>query len=86
MYEFVIFPSDVHLNCQKKKEKSTQTRLLKNNGKYFSDESINKIKETTYSRYGVDSFTKTKMFKDAISAQQLNNNNFFNTCSPCYIF
>ena len=63
---------------RKIKEKSTQTRLLKNNGKYFSDESINKIKETTYSKYGVDSFTKTKMFKDVISTQQLNNNNFFN--------
>lgn len=44
-------------------KKSKQTRLLKNGGKYFSDESINKIKETTYNRYGVDSFSKTKQFK-----------------------
>ena len=51
-------------------EKAKETRLLKNNGKYFSDESINKIKETTYNRYGVDSFTQTKMFRDLISSQQ----------------
>ena len=55
--------------------KSKQTRLLKNDGKYFSDESINKIKETTYNRYGVDSFTKTQRFKEFISAQQLNIQN-----------
>ena len=55
--------------------KSKQTRLLKNDGKYFSDESINKIKETTYNRYGVDSFTKTQQFKEFISAQQLNIQN-----------
>ena len=52
-------------------EKSKQTRLLKNNGKYFSDESINKIKETNLNRYGVDSFTKTQRFRDIISEQQL---------------
>ena len=51
-------------------EKAKETRLLKNNGKYFSNESINKIKETTYSRYGVDSFTQTKMFRDLISSHQ----------------
>lgn len=51
-------------------EKSKQTRLLKNNGKYFSDESIIKIKETTFNKYGVDSFTKTQQFKDLISSQQ----------------
>lgn len=55
--------------------KSKQTRLLKNDGKYFSDESINKIKETTYNRYGVDSFTKTQQFKEFISAQQLDIQN-----------
>ena len=55
--------------------KSKQTRLLKNDGKYFSDESINKIKETTYNRYGVDSFAKTQQFKEFISAQQLNIQN-----------
>ena len=55
--------------------KSKQTRLLKNDGKYFSDESINKIKETTYNRYGVDSFTKTQQFKEFISDQQLNIQN-----------
>ena len=55
--------------------KSKQTRLLKNDGKYFSDESINKIKETTYNRYGVDSFTKTQQFKEFISAQQFNIQN-----------
>lgn len=51
-------------------KKSKQTRLLKNDGKYFSDESINKIKETTYNRYGVDSFTKTQIFRDLISDHQ----------------
>ena len=51
-------------------KKSKQTRLLKNDGKYFSDESINKIKETTYNRYGVDSFTKTQIFRDLISEHQ----------------
>ncbi len=51
-------------------EKSKQTRLLKNNGKYFSDESIIKMKETTFNKYGVDSFTKTQQFKDLISTQQ----------------
>lgn len=55
--------------------KSKQTRLLKNDGKYFSDESINKIKETTYNRYGVDSFTKTQQFKEFISTQQQNIQN-----------
>ena len=55
--------------------KSKQTRLLKNSGKYFSDESINKIKETTYNKYGVDSFTKTQIFRDLISDQQLNIQN-----------
>ena len=52
-------------------EKSKQTRLLKNDGKYFSDESIIKIKKTTLSKYGVDSFTKTQQFRDLISLQQL---------------
>lgn len=51
-------------------EKSKQTRFLKNDGKYFSDESISKIKETTFNRYGVDSYTKTQMFKDFIYNQQ----------------
>lgn len=51
-------------------ERSKQTRLLKNDGKYFSNESILKIKETTYNKYGVDSFTKTQMFRDLISDQQ----------------
>ena len=55
--------------------KSKQTRLLKNDGKYFSNESINKIKETTYNRYGADSFTKTQQFKEFISAQQLSIQN-----------
>jgi hypothetical protein len=50
--------------------KSKQTRLSKNGGKYFSDESINKIKETTFNKYGVDSFTKTQQFRDLISSQQ----------------
>lgn len=56
-------------------KKSKQTRLLKNDGKYFSDESINKIKETTYNRYGVDSFTKTQQFRDLIFIQQKNIQN-----------
>ena len=56
-------------------EKSKQTRFLKNDGKYFSDESINKIKKTTYNKYGVDSFTKTQMFKNFISKQQDNIQN-----------
>ena len=30
----------------------------------------NKIKETTYNRYGVDSFTKTQIFRDLISEHQ----------------
>ena len=51
-------------------EKAKQTRLLKNDGKYFSNESILKIKETTFNKYGVDSFTKTQMFRDLISDQQ----------------
>ena len=51
-------------------EKSKQTRLLKNDGKYFSDESILKIKETILNKYGVDSFAKTQMFRDLISDQQ----------------
>ena len=51
-------------------ERSKQTRLLKNDGKYFSNESILKIKETTFNKYGVDSFTKTQMFRDLISDQQ----------------
>ena len=37
-------------------EKSKQTRLLKNDGKYFSDESINKIKKRTFKK----SFVKNK--------------------------
>ena len=53
-------------------EKSKQTRMLKNNGKYFSDETINKIKETNLIKYGTDSFTKTQMFKDLILTQQDN--------------
>ena len=56
-------------------EKAKQTRLIKNNGKYFSEESINKIKQTTFNIYGVDSFTKTQQFKDIISTQQLNIQN-----------
>lgn len=56
-------------------EKSKQTRLLKNNGKYFSDESINKIKETTFNKYGFDSYTKTEMFRDLISNNQLSIQN-----------
>lgn len=51
-------------------ERSKQTRLLKNDGKYFSNESILKIKETTFNKYGVDSFTKTQMFRGLISDQQ----------------
>lgn len=70
-------------------EKSKQTRLLKNNGKYFSDETINKIKETSLNKYGVDSYTKTQMFRDLILSQQSSiqnkqyktkkNNNSFNS-------
>ena len=56
-------------------DKSKQTRLLKNDGKYFSDESINKIKETTLKKYGVDSFSKTKQFKDCIFDQQISIQN-----------
>ena len=56
-------------------DRSKQTRLLKNDGKYFSDESINKIKETTLKKYGVDSFSKTKQFKDCIFDQQMSIQN-----------
>lgn len=52
-------------------EKSKQTRLLKNNGKYFSNESLNKIKDTTFNKYGVNSFDKTQNFKDGITETQL---------------
>ena len=51
-------------------EKSKQTRLNKNNGKYFSKETIQKIKETNLNKYGVDSFSKTQQFKDCVSNQQ----------------
>ena len=51
-------------------EKSKQTRLLKNDGKYFSDESILKIKENIFNKYGVDSFSKTQIFRELISDQQ----------------
>lgn len=47
-------------------EKSIKTRYEKNGGKYFSQETIEKIKETTLQKYGVDSFTKTKEFQDII--------------------
>lgn len=59
-------------NEEKRKisEKSKQTRLIKNNGKYFSDETINKIKETNLNKYGVESFTKTQKFKDIIVDKQ----------------
>lgn len=59
-------------NEEKRKisEKSKQTRLIKNDGKYFSDETINKIKETNLNKYGVESFTKTQKFKDIIVDKQ----------------
>lgn len=47
-------------------EKSIKTRYEKNDGKYFSHETIEKIKNTTLQKYGVDSFTKTKEFQDII--------------------
>ena len=55
--------------------KSKHTRLSKNNGNYFSDESINKIKETSLNKYGVDSFTKTQQFRELILSQQSNIQN-----------
>ena len=61
-------------NDEKRKisEKSKKTRLKKNDGKYFSDESINKMRETNLIKYGTDSFAKTQIFKDLISSQQIN--------------
>ena len=39
------------------------------------DFTINKIKETTLKKYGVDSFSKTKQFKDYIFDQQISIQN-----------
>ena len=72
-------------------EKSRVTRLEKNNGKYFSDETIEKIRETNMSRFGADSFTKTQKFKDIVRMKHdesqtkqhdtKKRNNSFNTSS-----
>ena len=56
-------------------EISKQTRLLKNGGKYFSDESIYKMKETNFRKYGENSFAKTQMFRDLIFEKQENIQN-----------
>lgn len=56
-------------------EKSKHTRLLKNDGKYFSNDTIDKIKKSTYNKYGVDSFSKTQQFRDLIASKQLNIQN-----------
>lgn len=48
------------------RRKSLETRFKKNNGKYFSKNTIKKIKETNIKKYGVDSFAKTKEFRDLI--------------------
>jgi hypothetical protein len=48
-------------------KKSIETRINKNNGKYFSESTIQKIKNTNKERYGVDSYTKTNQFKELIA-------------------
>ena len=43
-------------------KKSLKTRFEKNDGKYFSDDTIQKIKNTNIQKYGVDCYAKTKDF------------------------
>ena len=43
--------------------KSKQTRYEKNNGYYFSEESLNKMKSTNMERYGCESYAQTDIFK-----------------------
>ena len=72
-------------------EKSIKTRYEKNGGKYFSQETIEKIKETTLQKYGVDSFAKTQEFRDIVKEKHdeieekqyktKKENNSFNTSS-----
>lgn len=72
-------------------EKSLKTRYEKNRGKYFSEETIQKIRNTILSRYGVDSFAKTQEFRDIVKEKHdeieekqyktKKENNSFNTSS-----
>ena len=72
-------------------EKSLKTRYEKNGGKYFSEETIQKIRNTILSRYGVDSFAKTQEFRDIVKEKHdeieekqyktKKENNSFNTSS-----
>ena len=72
-------------------EKSLKTRFEKNDGKYFSDNTIQKIKNTNIQKYGVDSYSKTKEFlkkvkekHNEIQEKQYNTkkqNNSFNSSS-----
>lgn len=72
-------------------EKSLKTRYDKNDGKYFSDDTIQKTKETNKKRYNVESYTQTDEFKkiihdrhDEIQEKQYrtkHHNKSFNTSS-----
>lgn len=72
-------------------QKSLETRFDKNDGKYFSDESIKKTKETNLKKYNAESFAQTDDFKriirekhDEIQEKQYKtktNNKSFNTSS-----
>lgn len=54
------------------KEKANKTRREKNDGEYFSNETLQRIKETCLSRYGVDNVSKAQIVKDKISEKLIN--------------
>lgn len=71
----------------KQHNKSAKTRREKNNGQYFSTETLQKIADTNFERYGVPQYAKTKAFsklmndnydsiRDKSNKTKLQNNSF----------
>lgn len=50
----------------KRTEKSIETRQSKNGGNYFSQDSLNKIKDTTRKNWGEDCFARTSKYREII--------------------
>ncbi len=57
-------------------DKSSKTRREKNNGKYFSSETLQKIKDTNFERYGVIYYPKTQEYKEKCYNTKRSNNSF----------
>lgn len=67
------YGADHPMKSRRCKEKAKQTRLKQNDGAYFSNASLAKIKATNVDRYGVENVSKNEIVKQRIKDAKMRN-------------